>query len=160
MAIHTKSGASLPAKIWNILKAQWKRSCFTFRCAGNGLAPTTNKYCDFSATLTCSVKNYNLQCPKLKIHKKCIRVSFFNISPIISHNFHGIHHYIVDLWTSCVYSIFRYWHHAKFATGYRITTMWAPKQNGRKVWLKEQHLAIWHANEDRLHWHKLSLLKM
>ena len=91
--------------------------------------------------------------------KLLLRVSFFNISPITSHNFHGIHHYIVDLWTSCVYSIFRYWHHAKFATGYRITTMWAPKQNGRKVWLKEQHLAIWHANEDRLHWHQLYLLK-
>ena len=62
VAIHTTSGASLPAKIWNILKAQWKRSCFTFRFSGNGLAPTTNKYCDFSATLTCSVIDENIIC--------------------------------------------------------------------------------------------------
>ena len=149
-------------KIWNILKAQGKHSYSTFRCAGNGLAPTTNKYCDLNATLTCSVmdEKYNFQYPKLKTHNRMYRsLSFFNNSPKISHNFHGIHHYIVNLWTFCVYSIIRYWQHAKFATGCRIT-MWAPKQNGRKVWLKEQHLVVWHPNENRLHLHKLSLLKV
>ena len=40
--------------------------------------------------------------------------------------FHGVHHYIVNLWKSCVYSLVRYWHRTKelFATG-RIIKQWA-----------------------------------
>ena len=30
--------------------------------AGNDLAPTTNKHCDFNATLTCSVMGENATC--------------------------------------------------------------------------------------------------
>ena len=39
------------SKIWNIQKTQWKHSYLTFLFVRNGLAPTTNKYCDFDATL-------------------------------------------------------------------------------------------------------------
>ena len=49
-------------KIWNILKAQWKQSYLTFRFAGDGLAPTTNEYCDFNATLTVVLWTKNIIC--------------------------------------------------------------------------------------------------
>ena len=42
-------------KIWNIWKSQWKHSYLTLKFAGNGLESTTNKCCDFNATITCSV---------------------------------------------------------------------------------------------------------
>ena len=38
---------------WDIWKVQWKPSYVTIWFAGNGLAPTTNKHCDFIATLMC-----------------------------------------------------------------------------------------------------------
>ena len=40
--------------IWNIWKAKCKHSKLAFWFAGNSLASSTNKYCDFKATLTCS----------------------------------------------------------------------------------------------------------
>ena len=43
------------AKLWTVWKAQWKHSHLTIWFAGNGLAPTTNRYCGFNATLACSV---------------------------------------------------------------------------------------------------------
>ena len=51
--------------------------------------------------------------------------------------FRGVcHHYIMNLWIMCVYSIIRCCHHSKyhskFATGRRIT-IWVLKQNDRKV---------------------------
>ena len=52
-------------KIWTIWKALWKHWYFTFRFAGNGLAPNTNKYFDINAFLTCTVMDekcyFNLQ---------------------------------------------------------------------------------------------------
>ena len=53
-------------------KAQYKHSYFTFWFTANGLAQTTNKYCDFKATLTCSilVAKSNLQCLKFMIHNR------------------------------------------------------------------------------------------
>ena len=44
--IHYREG------IWNIWKVQWKHTYLIFCFARNGLPPTTNKYCDFNATLT------------------------------------------------------------------------------------------------------------
>ena len=73
---------------------------------GNGLAPTTNKYCDFNATLMCSImnENCNLQSSKSKIpnwmHKI---VSFFYTLLKIPHNFYGNNHYVVNLWQFCVH---------------------------------------------------------
>ena len=78
---------------------------FDFWFAGNGLPPTTNKYCDFKSKLRCSAmdEKWNFQCPKLNIYKMIFRnVSFFNTSPKISHNFQDIHHYIINLWKFCV----------------------------------------------------------
>ena len=51
-----KGGACyrLWAKTGNIWKPWLKKSHGTFCFAGNWLAPTINKYCDFNATLTCS----------------------------------------------------------------------------------------------------------
>ena len=109
-------------RIWTIWKSQWKHSYFTFSFTGNGLAPTTNKCCDFNAILSCSVmdEKCNLQCPKLKIHHRMYRnVSFSNVSPNGSHNFQCSRHYTVNLWQFCVYSLIRYWHYAKFVTGHR-----------------------------------------
>ena len=65
-------GYTLPAKIWNIWKVRRKHSHSTFWWTKNSKAPTTNKYCDFNATLTCSVldEKYNFQYSKLKIHNK------------------------------------------------------------------------------------------
>ena len=62
-------------KLWDNWKAQWKHSYLTFWFAGNGLAPTTNRYCDINATIKCNVmdENCNLQCPKLKINIKNVQ---------------------------------------------------------------------------------------
>ena len=59
-----------------------KHSYSTFWFTGNGVAPTTNKYCDFNATLTYSVMNekYNLQCPKLMQHYRIYRNAPFLIT--------------------------------------------------------------------------------
>ena len=38
-------------KLWNVPKGQWIHSFFTFQFDGNGLAPTTNKYCDLCVGL-------------------------------------------------------------------------------------------------------------
>ena len=42
-------------KIWNIWKTQWKHAYFTFWFAGNGMAPTINKYYKFNSNPMCSV---------------------------------------------------------------------------------------------------------
>ena len=54
--------------IWNEL---WTHSFLTFWFAGNGLAPTTNRYCDFYTTFMCNVvdEKYNLLCPKSKMYR-------------------------------------------------------------------------------------------
>ena len=71
---------TLPAKIWNIWKAQCQHLYQTFWFAGNGLAPASNKYCDFKATVMCSVM-YIKSNFQLKIHKiMCRSVSIFNTS--------------------------------------------------------------------------------
>ena len=66
----TRLSSKILAKNRNSLKAQWKQSYFTFWCAENGLVPTINTYCDFSAIFTFNVtdKKCNLQCPQLKLH--------------------------------------------------------------------------------------------
>ena len=108
--------------------------------AGSGLAPTTNKYCDFTTTITWNVmdEKCNLQCRKIKIHNTIYRnVSFFNILPKISNSFQGIHHYNVSPWNLFGYSLIHYWHHAEFSTNRQIT-VWGLLQNGWKVWLKDE----------------------
>ena len=50
---------AIPAKLWNIWKAHWEHSYLTVWFTGNGLAPTTNKYCGLNATLACSVMDEN-----------------------------------------------------------------------------------------------------
>ena len=50
---------TLPEKLWNIWRAQWKHSHLTLWFARNGLAPTTNKFCYFDATFTWSVDNFS-----------------------------------------------------------------------------------------------------
>ena len=62
---HTTVYVCILHKIWNIWKAQKKHPYLTISLAANGLAPTTNKYCDFNVTLRCSVmdEKCNLQCP-------------------------------------------------------------------------------------------------
>ena len=60
--------------------------------AGNGLAPSTNKYHDFNAIITYSVMGdkYTLQNPELKIRNIiCSNVALFNTSPKIPENFRG-----------------------------------------------------------------------
>ena len=54
----------------------------TFRLAGNGSTPTTNKYHDFDVTLTCSVmdEKHNLQCLKLKISQQNVQKCVIFIS--------------------------------------------------------------------------------
>ena len=96
---------------WNIWKGQLKHSYLTLWFAGNGLAPSTNKYYDFDATLTCSGmdKKCSLHCPKLKIHNRMYRNGPFIFK--ISYSFHSVHHYIVNLWEFCLCSIIPYWHH-------------------------------------------------
>ena len=69
-------------KGWNIWKVQWNHSYLIFWFAGNGMAPMTNMYCNFNATLVCGVmeEKCNMQCPKLKRHNRVLRnVSFFFI---------------------------------------------------------------------------------
>ena len=48
---------TLPAKSFEYFEAQWKHSYLTFWFAGNGLAPTTTKYCHFNAFLIHSVRS-------------------------------------------------------------------------------------------------------
>ena len=71
-------------EIWNIWKARSKHLCLICWFSGNGSAPTTNKYCDFNATLKSSSmdeKGY-LQCPNIKIHSVIYRtVSFYDTLP-------------------------------------------------------------------------------
>ena len=86
---------TLPAKIWNIYKAQWKHSYLTIWIPENGLAPIQNKHYDYNATLACSVmdEEFNLLCPELKLHNRIYRnVSFVNTSPKISHSVQAVHH--------------------------------------------------------------------
>ena len=54
---------------YSAFETQWKHPYLTFWFAGNDLAPT--KYCHFNAFLMHNVRGekYNLQCPKLKLHK-------------------------------------------------------------------------------------------
>ena len=121
-------------KLYNIWKALWKHSYLAFGFAGNGLAPTTNKYRYCNVALPCSVigEKCNLQCPKFKINNRlCRNVWFFYILlPKISNSFQGIHHDIVNLWTIYEYSIIRCWHHSKYATSHRII-LWALKKKPR-----------------------------
>ena len=71
---------TLPAKVWNIWKAQSKHTYLAFWFAGNGMATTKNKYCDF------------------KKHKRMYRnVLFFNTSPRILHNYQDIDHSFLKL---------------------------------------------------------------
>ena len=63
---------------------------------------------------------------KKDIHRNLQKCIIFNIPPTVSHSFQGIQHYMVNLWKYCVYSIVRYWYHAKFAIGSR-------KQFGCKI---------------------------
>ena len=58
-----------------------------------------------------------------------------------------------------VYSINRYWHHAKFAVRRQIT-IWALNKYGRMVRLKGKYLVIWYRIEDLLHLYKSYLLKL
>ena len=83
---------TLPAKSMEYFEAKWKHSHLTFWFAGNGLASTTTKYFHFNAFLMHSVRGekYNLQCPKLKLHKIIYGdLSFFNTSHKISQSFQG-----------------------------------------------------------------------
>ena len=43
---------------------------FDILFSGNGFALTTNKYCDFNATVTCYERKMHHACPKLKVHNK------------------------------------------------------------------------------------------
>ena len=52
-----KTTWTLPEKVMEYLESTMKTLVFWF--AGNGLAPTTNKYYDFNATLMCSVRANN-----------------------------------------------------------------------------------------------------
>ena len=105
------NAVTLPAKSMEYFEAQWKHSYLAFWFAGNGLAPTTTKYCHFNSFLMHSVRGekYKLQCPKLKLHKIIYGdLSFFNTSHKISHSFDGIRHYIVNLCECYVCSVIYY----------------------------------------------------
>ena len=148
-------------KGWNIWKVQWNHSYLIFWFAGNGMAPMTNMYCNFNATLVCGVmeEKCNMQCPKLKRHNRVLRnVSFFYTSPKLLPNIQDIHHYIVNVCEFCVSIIILHWHHTKFATGRRIT-IWAQNQNGKKEWLRVHHLVIWYPMENLLRLSKNDLYK-
>ena len=97
-------------KIWSAWKSQWKHSHFTFWLAGNGLAPAMSKDCDSNEIVTCIVmhEKCNFQC-RIEIYTIEIyrNISFFLTSPKKFHHFSGIHHYILNLWTLCLYSIIR-----------------------------------------------------
>ena len=135
-----------------------------FWIAGNGLSPTTNKYCDFlqlscvelwTKNATCNVQNYTYtkECAGVWHFDTSPRISdtqqnvqecvIFNISSNIFHNFKDTHHYIVSLWEFCMCSIIRYWRHTTFATS-RRKTIWALKQNNRKMLLRVKYLLIWY----------------
>ena len=85
-----------------------KHSYLTFCFAGNGLPPTTNKYCDFNATLMCNVMEEicNPQCPKLKIHNNingdCIIFRYFayNFPQLPGHT--SLH--CEFIWILCVFN--------------------------------------------------------
>ena len=53
----------------------------------------------FNETLMCIVMDgkSNLLSAKLKIHNMMYRNVYLNTSPKISHNFQGIHHYILNI---------------------------------------------------------------
>ena len=67
-------------RIWNIWKVPWKHTYLIFCFAGNGLPPTTNKYCDFNSTLTLLIPDTasNIFRPEhftwglYKSHKTCL----------------------------------------------------------------------------------------
>ena len=125
---------TLQAKIWTIWKTQWKHSYLTFWIAVNGLALTTaNKYCDFNASLTCSVMDKNATCYSSKwdkydkiywsVHFLILHIKFpqFPVDP-------PLHCVSMNIF---VYSKVCYWHHANFAIDRRITIR-ALKQNGSR----------------------------
>ena len=75
----------------------------------------------------------NLQCRKLKIHNRIYRnYHLLSLHPKFFNNFQDIHHCIVNLRNVCLCTIIRMWYHAKSAIS-RWITIWALKQNGRKV---------------------------
>ena len=77
-------------RLWNIWKARWYHSYVIFWFPGNGLTSTTNKYCYFTVTLTCSVmgqKEMRFATSKIidtqLTVQDCI-ILFLNTSPQIS----------------------------------------------------------------------------
>ena len=125
---HTsKTTWTLQEKVMEYLESTMKTLVFWF--AGNGLAPTTNKYYDFNTTLMCSVRDNNA-IGKVRNSRHTIESTgmchfiylfiylsiylFHNFIQKISDNFKGIHHYIVNLPMHCSYSIMHYCHQAKF----------------------------------------------
>ena len=107
----------------NIGKAQGKHSRLAFWLARNGLAPTTNKYCYFNATLTYIVigEKCNLQCAKFKIHNGLYSNASFSIRLLQftqPPEYPSLHLYIYE---NVVCIQWGYWHRTKFATGPRIT---------------------------------------
>ena len=57
-------------QVYTTGKCYGMHSYLTFWFTGNGLAPTTNKYCDFNATHMCSVTDGKKQLEMSKIKDK------------------------------------------------------------------------------------------
>ena len=88
-------------------KHSTKKTYLTFWFAGNDLALTTNKYCDFNATFICSVmdEKLNFHCPTLKIYNRMFRNVSFLIFNLKSPTTSGV--FIIAWWMyeNVMYSI-------------------------------------------------------
>ena len=135
-------------KIWTSWKTQWKHSFFLFRFAECGLAPTTTHILWQYATLTCSVidEKCNLQSSKSKIHNRIYRnVSFFKTSEFSKLKLPSASTVsLITLWIygNFMYSIIRYWYHAKFVDRSPDNNLSAITKY-RKVWLNVWYFVIW-----------------
>ena len=83
-----------PGKAIEYLESTIETLGFHIWFVGNGLASTTNKYCYFNATLTCSIvderKRYTIECTEMCNFWYLYTLKTFN-------NFQSIRHYIMKL---------------------------------------------------------------
>ena len=92
---------------------------------------------NFNAFLMHSVggEKYNLQSPKLKLHKIIYGdLLFFNTSHEISHSFQGY----TLLFCKSVGMLYVLSNYLLVSRRAKFGAIWAPKQSGKTVWLKVQ----------------------
>ena len=138
----------------------WKRSYLTFRFAGNGLEPTTNKYCVSNLNFACSFMEQNACCTVLNQRYTIartgmcfifvIRLKFSSTTSQLP-KYSSSHYDCMGI--LCIFDDL-FGHQAKFATSHMPDNDVSIKQNGIDVQLQVQSLVTWHLSISLLHSYK------